>query len=56
MADAGWFTRDEVRRAADWTDDPSTRTDDRADVTLRGISPHFSISRYLVDRWLDGTV
>jgi NAD+ diphosphatase len=53
MAEAGWFTRAEVRRAAEWTDDPSSQTADRDDVTLRGISPHFSISRYLVDRWLE---
>ena len=26
------------------------------DVRLRGIPPHFSISRYLIDRWLDGSV
>jgi NAD+ diphosphatase len=50
MADAGWFTRDEVRRAADWTDEslePATGT------RLRAIPPRFSISRYLIDRWLD---
>lgn len=51
MADAGWFTRDEVRRAADWTDDDAVpETGSR----LRAIPPHFSISRYLIDRWLDG--
>lgn len=51
MAEAAWFTRDEVRQAADWTDDavqpgPANR--------LRGIPPHLSISRYLIDRWLAG--
>lgn len=53
MADAGWFTRDEVRRAADWTDEgaePDTGSQ------LRAIPPHFSISRYLIDRWLAGNV
>jgi NAD+ diphosphatase len=49
MAEAGWFTRDEVQRAADWVDsgaepDPDTR--------IRGISPKLSISRYLIDCWL----
>ncbi|MDT4936059.1 MAG: diphosphatase [Pseudonocardiales bacterium] len=48
VAEAGWFTREEVRRAADWVDtgaapDPEAR--------LRGISPKLSISRYLIDLW-----
>jgi NAD+ diphosphatase len=51
MAEAAWFTRDEVRDAARWTDedgepDPSRR--------LRGISPKLSISRFLIDQWLAG--
>jgi NAD+ diphosphatase len=50
MAEAGWFTRAEVRRAARWADgegiaEPSAR--------LKGISPRLSISRWLIDRWLD---
>ena len=50
MAEAGWFTRDEVRQARDWTDAesppiPGTR--------LRAIPPHLSISRYLIDGWLE---
>lgn len=56
MAEAGWFTRDEVRRAADWTDDPLPAVPADGDVRLRAIPPHFSISRYLIDRWLDGDV
>jgi NAD+ diphosphatase len=51
MADAGWFSRAEVRRAADWTDD-SAAPDTGSQV--RAIPPRFSISRYLIDRWLDG--
>jgi NAD+ diphosphatase len=50
MAEAGWFTRDEVRRAADWTDEALPPPDDTH--RLRGIPPRFSISRYLIDRWL----
>ncbi|TAM90183.1 MAG: NAD(+) diphosphatase [Jatrophihabitans sp.] len=51
MAEAGWFGRDEIRQARDWTDAdtpaiPGTR--------LRAIPPHLSISRYLIDGWLDG--
>jgi NAD+ diphosphatase len=51
MAEAGWFTREEVRRAADWTDE-ATAAD--TGTRLRGIPPRFSISRYLIDRWLAG--
>jgi NAD+ diphosphatase len=49
MAEAYWFTRDEVRRAVAWTD---TRATPDEGARLRGISPHLSISRYLVDGWL----
>lgn len=53
MAEAGWFTRDEVRRAADWTDDAHA-DDDTTGTRLRAIPPVFSISRFLIDRWLAG--
>jgi NAD+ diphosphatase len=56
MAEAGWFTREEVRRAADWTDDLVARQPGDETQRLRGIPPHFSISRYLIDCWLDGAV
>ena len=51
MAEAGWFTRAEVRRAAEWVDsgtapDPAAR--------IQGVSPKLSISRFLIDRWLAG--
>jgi NAD+ diphosphatase len=51
MAEAYWFSRDEVHQAVDWTDrgeppDPQAR--------LRGVSPPLSISRYLIDGWLAG--
>lgn len=53
MAEAGWFTRAEVRAARDWTDglDDAPLPDDGP--RLRAIPPHFSISRYLIERWLD---
>ncbi|WP_375481749.1 NAD(+) diphosphatase [uncultured Jatrophihabitans sp.] len=63
MAEAGWFTREEIRRAADWADDdPAVRAGDRraaADARPDGtrlvaVPPPFSISRYLIDRWLAG--
>lgn len=49
MAEAHWFSREEVRQAVAWTDnretpDPTAR--------LRGVSPPLSISRYLIDGWL----
>lgn len=56
MAEAAWFTRVDVRRAADWTDQPATAgqpaTAEKG--VLRGIPPHLSISRFLIDRWLAG--
>ena len=54
MAEAGWFTRDEVRQAAVWTDNADLSADPAQ--RLRGIPPHFSISRYLIDEWLAGRI
>jgi NAD+ diphosphatase len=51
MAEAGWFTRAEVAQAADWTDE---RYEPDPGRTLRAIPPHFSISRFLIDKWLAG--
>jgi NAD+ diphosphatase len=53
IAEAGWFTRDEVRHAAEHVD---AREEADSSVRLRAISPKLSISRYLIDRWLDGTL
>jgi NAD+ diphosphatase len=51
MEEAGWFTRDEIVRARDWTDGNEPPIDG---TRLRAIPPHLSISRYLIDAWLDG--
>jgi NAD+ diphosphatase len=51
MVEAGWFTREEVRRAADWTDD-AEQPEVEPGVRLRAIPPHLSISRFLIDGWL----
>jgi NAD+ diphosphatase len=51
MAEAGWFTRDEVRRAAHWADTGETPDEG---VRIVAVSPKLSISRYLIDRWLAG--
>lgn len=53
MADAAWFTRDEVRRARNWTDEDVPPVEG---TRLRAIPPHLSISRFLIDRWLAGEV
>jgi NAD+ diphosphatase len=53
VAEAGWFTRDEVLRAADWA--AENESPDAAS-RLRAIPPHLSISRYLIDQWLAGRV
>ncbi len=58
MAEAAWFTRDEVRRAASWSDAPDSPTATSVggsadpESVLQSISPKLSISRYLIDRWL----
>ncbi|HKC27570.1 MAG TPA: NAD(+) diphosphatase [Jatrophihabitans sp.] len=53
MAEAAWFTRDEVRKARDWTDAEDLPIEG---TRLRAIPPHLSISRYLIDLWLAGEV
>ncbi|MFN2517996.1 MAG: NAD(+) diphosphatase [Jatrophihabitantaceae bacterium] len=51
MAEADWFTRAEVRQAAQWVD---TGTDPEPGARIQGVSPKLSISRYLIDLWLAG--
>lgn len=51
MAEAGWFTRAEVQQAADWVDSGAVPDPDAA---IQGVSPKLSISRYLIDLWLEG--
>ncbi|HEY2298525.1 MAG TPA: NAD(+) diphosphatase [Jatrophihabitans sp.] len=52
MAEAAWFTRAEVAQARDWIDDLAMPAE--GTHRLRAIPPQFSISRYLIDRWLAG--
>ncbi|HEY3632341.1 MAG TPA: NAD(+) diphosphatase [Jatrophihabitantaceae bacterium] len=49
MAEAHWFTRDEVQQAADGADN-GTPAD--PDARIHFVSPRLSISRYLIDGWL----
>lgn len=51
MAEAAWFTREEIAQARDWTDDELPPEPGRR---LQAIPPHLSISRYLIDAWLAG--
>jgi NAD+ diphosphatase len=51
MAEAGWFTRAEVQRAADWVD---AGAEPEPGARIQGVSPKLSISRYLIDLWLAG--
>lgn len=46
MAEARWFDRDEIARAADWTD--------RGETGQLQLPGRFSISRFLIDQWLAG--
>ena len=51
MAEAYWFSRDEIRQAVVWTDRGETPD---PEARLSGVSPPLSISRYLIDGWLAG--
>jgi NAD+ diphosphatase len=52
MAEAGWFTREQVRQARDFADGEGEEPD--PSQPLRAISGRLSISRFLIDRWLAG--
>ena len=52
MAEAQWFTREQIARARDWTDELDTPAD--GSERLRAVPPKFSISRFLIDSWLAG--
>jgi NAD+ diphosphatase len=47
IAEAGWFTREEVRRARDWGQETATDTG-----VLRALPPTMSIARQLIDSWI----
>jgi NAD+ diphosphatase len=47
IAEAGWFTREEVRSVVDWgTESPEAKG------ILRALPPAMSIARQLIDTWL----
>jgi NAD+ diphosphatase len=47
IVQAGWFTRDQVRAAADWGEEPL-----EAAGELRALPTRMSIARQLIDSWL----
>ncbi len=51
MAEAAWFSRAQVQKAADWVD---AGQEPDPDARLQFISPKLSISRFLIDAWLAG--
>ncbi len=53
LADAGWFSRDEIRAAATWDGDPA-RADAVTPGTRLGALPGgISIARQIIDAWLE---
>ena len=51
IVEAGWYSRDEVRRAGDWGADDSAPTE----AVLRALPPTMSIARQLINTWLEAT-
>lgn len=51
IAEAGWFTREDVRRASDWGDEGARSA--APDAQLRALPPKMSIARQLLEMWLD---
>ena len=56
LAEAGWFTKDELRRAASWGSESGTDDFRTAEPALRlaALPGGISIARQLVDLWLAG--
>jgi NAD+ diphosphatase len=60
IVEAGWYTREEVRRTTDWgaepvaSDEPATAAQD-AVPALRGLPGAMSIARQLINAWLVAT-
>ncbi|MDQ1732909.1 MAG: diphosphatase [Pseudonocardiales bacterium] len=55
IAEAGWFTRDEVRAARDWGDErgeEGSQEGSGAQGMLRALPPTMSIARQLIDSWI----
>ena len=67
IVEAGWYTREQVRRSADWGAEPASLAagadadagagagDDAAPPQLRGLPGAMSIARQLINAWLVAT-
>jgi NAD+ diphosphatase len=60
IVEAGWYTREEVRRTADWGSEPlsgmaGTAGTEAVPPALRGLPGAMSIARQLINAWLLGT-
>jgi NAD+ diphosphatase len=61
IVEAGWYTREEVRRTTDWGAEPATASDEPATASrdampaLRGLPGAMSIARQLINAWLLAT-
>jgi NAD+ diphosphatase len=56
IVEAGWYTREQVRRTADWGSEPSSATGDGGtQPELRGLPGAMSIARQLINAWLLAT-
>jgi NAD+ diphosphatase len=54
IVEAGWYTREEVRRATDWGSEPVPEVDATL-PSLRGLPGTMSIARQLINAWLLAT-
>jgi NAD+ diphosphatase len=52
IAEAGWYTREEVRRTADWGAEPVVSPASHPLPALRGLPGTMSIARQLINAWL----
>jgi NAD+ diphosphatase len=52
IAEAGWFTREEVRAAREWGDEDGGAGVDQPAGMLRALPPGMSIARQLIESWL----
>jgi NAD+ diphosphatase len=61
IVEAGWYTREEVRRTTDWGSEPAAAEEEPASAAgeglpaLRGLPGAMSIARQLINAWLVAT-
>jgi NAD+ diphosphatase len=52
IVEAGWYTREEVRRTTDWGSEQAVADDATGPPALRGLPGAMSIARQLINAWL----